>query len=277
MSVVFKMSRVYLVDTSFVIDTINHFSKNKIFGSKWIIVKLTSDNKNKFIAGKCDSGTFCISISKCFKNWEYHIMDCLSYQEKYNRNVILSIDKDDYERARTAYQNHCITDRELRAYEPRVLVHSTTLELWHSIEECGYLKSWNTAKKDGNITENEPIGYKLGDPKDFSDYIMFGGMGFWNEVVVLSKQKNKLCYDKNETYTPGARLYFDAQRIAEDGHLVRDGMHLLKVKDRLPLEPYIIWIATSNICKTNEGKWTPLTFSEVADNTFFELFSQYRG
>lgn len=269
------MGRTFFVDTSFVLDANSPFPHNMASGDDWIMVKLTTDDKNKFVAARCDSGIFSICISKCFEYWEFHIMDCLLYQEQHDRNVILSIDKEDYQKACISYHNHHNKERMLRTYESRLLVHSTTAELWQNIQKCGYLKSWNIAKKDGDIIEKKPIGHKLGDPKEFSDYIMFGGMGFWNEIVVLSKQKNKLCYNKNEPYMPGARLYFDAQKIAEDGLLVRDGLHL-KVKDRLPLEPYMIWAATSENCKQYEGEWTPLSFSEAADATFSKLFNQCR-
>ena len=203
-------------------------------------------------------------------------MDCITYQKKYDRNIILSIDKENYDKACTTYKNNCNTDKKLRAYEPELLVHSTTLESWDNILKCGCLKSWNHAKADGDISEQEPIGNQLGDPKEFRDYIMLGGMGAWNELVVLSKQMNKLSYDMNKTYIPGAKLYFDSQKIAEDGILVRDGVHL-KVKDVLSLKPYMIWAATSNNCHQYVKKWTPLTFSTAADNTFLKLHGRYRN
>ncbi len=66
------------------------------------------------------------------------------------------------------------------------------------------LKSFNRLGIPG-----EPIGVKLGDPKDFSDYIMFGG-GVIPGIVVNSKQKGMITMNVNEDYMPGARFYFDA-------------------------------------------------------------------
>ena len=64
-----------------------------------------------------------------------------------------------------------------------------------------------------------------------------------NRNLGNNKLKEKLVYDLNAPYPSGARLYFDAQKMAADGLLVRDGNHL-KVKNQLPLQPYLLWTAT---------------------------------
>ncbi|OEF98958.1 hypothetical protein BHF71_10550 [Vulcanibacillus modesticaldus] len=270
------MSNIYVVDTSFTSDNKNPFSDDGLYRESWAMLKLTYDEKNKNVAGKDDRNLFSVFLSKCFDGWQFHLMDFLLYEIQCNRNIILSIEKEDYEKAQIEYHNHCNTDRELRPFEPKVLIHSTSASSWNNIQKCGYLKSWNIAKKDGDITEQKPIGHLLGDPVDYSDYIMFGAMGNpWSEVVVASKQRMNLCYDINHPYIPGARIYFDSKKIAKDGLLVRDCLHL-KVKDRLPLEPYMIWAATSENIKHPEEGWTPLTFSKIADSTFLEQYSKYK-
>ena len=45
--------------------------------------------------------------------------------------------------------------------------------------------------------------------------------------------------NQDMAYNTGARLYFDNKKIAADGLLIRDGIHL-QVMDRLPLEPYLL-------------------------------------
>ena len=50
-------------------------------------------------------------------------------------------------------------------------------------------------------------------PTDFSDYIMFGD-GITGEIIVNSKQQGKIVMDENSEYLTGARLYFDAQKMA---------------------------------------------------------------
>lgn len=116
------------------------------------------------------------------------------------------------------------------------------------------------------VAEEHPIGAQLGDPADFRDYIMFGG-GVTGEIVVNSKQQGKILMDTNAEYLTGARLYFDAKRMAQDGLLVRDGCHL-KVKDTLPLTPYLIYVATWDVVGLESQVSTPRFFAEKADMQF---------
>lgn len=122
------------------------------------------------------------------------------------------------------------------------MIHSTTIENWTKIQRDGMLKSWNKLKSENTSFEKQPIGIQLGDPANFSDYIMFGS-GVSGEIVVSSKQSGKINMDINAEYQTGARLYFDAEKMAKDGLLIRDGAHI-KVKDILTLEPYLIYSAT---------------------------------
>ncbi len=120
------------------------------------------------------------------------------------------------------------------------------------------------------MNEQKPIGSFLNDPEDYSDYIMFNNGGFSAELVVSSKQKGFICMDTDAEYNAGARLYFDAAKIAGDGLLVRDGAHL-KVKDILQLDKYLIWTATPDILGIN-AVTKPITFGKMADETFERLF-----
>ena len=95
---------------------------------------------------------------------------------------------------------------------------------------------------------------------------MFGS-GVTGEIVVNSKQQGKIIMDENAEYITGARLYFDAKKIAQDGLLLRDGCHL-KVKDQLPLEPYLLWTATWDVIGLTSPVSTPKIFAEQADRQF---------
>ena len=130
----------------------------------------------------------------------------------------------------------------------------------------GALKSWNQLKRDLAEWESKPIGAQLGDLAEFSDYIMFGG-GVSGEIVVSSKLSGFINMDVNAEYHTGARLYFDAKKMAEDGMLVRDGAHV-KVKGLLPLEPYLMWVATWDKLGLNSPLSTPKIFAETADDRF---------
>ena len=127
------------------------------------------------------------------------------------------------------------------------------------------LKSWNKVKKDGGSDENKPIGVLLGDPDDFRGYVMLGGLGVWNEIVVSSKEKGYICMDVDCEYTPGARFYFSTEELIQSGLLMRDGAYY-KVRDILPLS-HSLFCATADNVFIN-GKVTPKTFSEAADEAF---------
>ena len=74
--------------------------------------------------------------------------------------------------------------------------------------------------------------------------------------------------DEDAEYRTGARLYFDAEKIARDGLLVRDGCHL-KVRDALLLEPYLLWAATWETVGLASQISTPKRFAEEADRQFY--------
>lgn len=103
---------------------------------------------------------------------------------------------------------------------------------------------------------------------------MLGG-GITGEIVVNSKQQGKIVMDTDAEYFTGARLYFDAKRMAQDGLLVRDGCHL-KVKDKLPLEAYLIWTATWETIGLASQVSTPEIFAEQADKQFNSISQLYK-
>ena len=76
--------------------------------------------------------------------------------------------------------------------------------------------------------------------------------------------------DIKAEYEPGARMYFDAQKIAADGKLVRDGLHY-KVKDYLPLNPYLLGTATKDNVDLPDMECSPVNFSQAADKMFLNL------
>ena len=71
-------------------------------------------------------------------------------------------------------------------------------------------------------------------------------------------------------YTAGARFYFDAEKIAKDGLLVRDGAHV-KVRDRLDVNKYFLLVVTPDFLGISENT-TPRIFAEKADAVFHEKF-----
>lgn len=232
------------------------------YDSSWLILALFPNMDTPMIVG-ANNSAYTIKISKqLHDDWKMSIGDFIGYCDANNLNGIVAITKDEYTEVQNYYAGHSYNETVLRDFESPVLVHSTSMENWLQIQKDGMLKSWNNL----SISEKEPIGKQLGDPVHFSDYIMFG-VGVSGEIVVNSKQSGKIVMDIDAEYKTGARLYFDAGKIAKDGLLVRDGAHV-KVKDSLPLEPYLIWVATWNSVGLENQVSTPRIFAELSDKEF---------
>lgn len=237
------------------------------YDNSWIILMLTDTPDYQQMCGSSDGGAYTIRLSRSqYKNWEMAVGDFIDFSEANEKNAILVISEADFKTAESHYKGHRYNESSLRDDEPSVLIHSTPMNNWKQIKLDGMLKCWNMLKSEKTIVEERPIGTWLGDPMDFSDYIMFGG-GITGEIVVNSKQQGRIVMDNNAEYLTGARLYFDAKRIAQDGLLIRDGCHL-KVKDMLPLKPYLIWAATWETIGLSSQISTPKIFSKQADKKF---------
>lgn len=242
------------------------------YDSSWIILMLTDSRDYRKMCGSNSGCAYTIKVSRSeCEDWKMSVCDFIGFNEANGKNTILVMSESELESAKSCYGGHKYNEPFLRENEPSVLVHSTPMISWELIKRDGMLKSWNILKAEKSIEEEQPVGIELGDPKDFSDYIMFGG-GTTGEIVVCSKQQGKIVMDVNAEYLTGARLYFDAERIARDGLLVRDGCHI-KVKDSLPLAPYLIWAATWDTVGLSSQISTPKIFAEKADKVFNDILS----
>ena len=235
----------------------------------WIKFKLTTSKEYEMFVGTEDN-MYTLKVSKYYSHWEYSLFDFIGYEESYNKNIILHITAADFEQAKKKYKNHHFKETQIRDYEAEVLVHSTPWESWEKIQTDGTLKSWHTLKQKNPDFEAEPIGKQLGDPENYSHYIMFSNGHVASEIVVLSRQSGYIDMDQDKAYQTGARLYFDMNAIAQDGLLVRDGAHL-KVKNELPLKKYLIWVGTWKSVGLENQISTPLEFTTKANHVFNEL------
>lgn len=252
---------IYRVE-EFIENNINPIT-NCEYDSLWLALILTSDIDTPMIVGANNGCAYTIKINKQLQDdWRMAVGDFIEYCNTNKLNGIIAITENEYNDVQSYYYGHSYNETVLRDYETPILVHSTSMENWHQIQKDGMLKSWNRL----NISEKDPIGKQLGDPVHFSDYIMFGG-GVSGEIVVNSKQSGKIVMDIDAEYKTGARLYFDAEKMAKDGLLVRDGAHI-KVKDCLPLEPYLIWTSTWDKVGLESQISTPRIFTEVSDKKF---------
>lgn len=246
-----------------------------VYDASWLIFVLTDSMDYRQLCGCFWGDAYTIMVSR-FKdpNWRTSACDFIGFNEANQKNVILVMTAEELDEAKSYYAGHRYDDPFLRDGEPSILIHSTPADNWKRIQRDGMLKSWNRLKAENRISEEHPIGIQLGDPIDFSDYIMFGS-GTTGEIVVHSRQQGKIVMDENAEYLTGARLYFDAKRMAEDGLLVRDGCHL-KVRGTLPLKPYLIWAATWDTVGLKSPISTPKVFSEQADKVFNSIYKERR-
>lgn len=261
---------IFFTDNSFSEMQFNPFNHGRRYNHEWIMLKLLDSASFLQYTGGGKNGIFQLVITKKNVDWEYRIFDFIQYETECDHNIILAVNQEDYDTAKKTYGNHSHTDRFLRFYEKKVLVHTTTKESYCSIKLDGCLKSWNLLKQEKELNEDVPIGALLGDPLDYSNYIMFSNGSYSTEIIISSKQKRYIEMDADKPYIAGARLYFDCEKIAKDGLLIRDGAHL-KVKQCLPLEKYLLWTATPAELGISE-ETTPRIFGEKADSMFEEIF-----
>ena len=239
------------------------------YDDSWIVFSLNNENYRMRV-GKENGKVYVLRVGKYHLNWKMALGDFIDYHKTVGHKMILVLSQEDLNDALNSYKGHSCRDHFLRDYENPVLIHSTTQICYENIVKDECLKSWNILYKEGFFTDKEPIGKLLGDPLELRDYILFG-FGVTGEIVVSSKEKHRIDMDWNQPYQPGARLYFDMKRIAEDGLLVRDGSEM-KVKDILPLKPYLIWAATAKELNLEQATVTPKQFAEKADWYFQKYF-----
>ncbi len=245
------------------------------YNSSWLIFQLSDSTEWHCHVGSREGSAYTIMVSRVIhKDWKMAAGDFIGYCGAGSLNGLLVISQSEYDEALQRYRGHSFCERKLRSYEPPVLIHSTPADAWEKIQRGGMLKCFNRLKAEHAAGEEEPIGAKLGDPPHFGDYIMFGG-GMGGEIVVSSKQQGKIIMDADAKYRTGARLYFDAEKMARDGLLIRDGFHV-KVKDSLPLAPYLIWAATWDRVGLADPISTPKVFAAQADREF-EKFIRRTG
>lgn len=249
----------------------NPFSEDGLYDSSWVQLVIAENLEYSMITRK--TIIFQFTVSRCYEGWQFRVMDYISYQLGYGRNVVLTAEPEHYEEARQAYLGHSLRDPFLRSYEPKYLIHSAPPVALEHILLDGALKSWTRVKAAGHIYEDSPIGAKLGDPEDFRDYIMLGE-GLAPEVVVNSREKGFICMDADCEYSPGARFYFDTSQLISKDLLERDGCHY-KVKDELPIH---LALFTATVPKLSlEGcRITPNIFSEAADRAFNAFLQVYQ-
>ena len=208
------------------------------------------------LCGKAPCGCYRLVVNPAAADFAQRLYDFIAYENAHGRQV--HVDAPGIDIAKLPRPPDGI-----RPGDPRYVVHSTLLSSYENILRDGCLKS----AAQLNI---QAVGFApLGEPPDYLNYIMFApmGEGCGAEIVVNFRLRGAVCYDPNAAYTPQARMYFDAHNIIADGLAVRDGVHVLKVRDTLPLEPYLVLTVFAEDVALPPGAphWTPTLFSTQAD------------
>lgn len=208
-------------------------------------------------------------IGSCGTSIGTRLADFLRYETYYGRKVILSLPDFDADALVTSALETTIPRSVIRPDDPRWWVHSTPLPNWAKIQACGELRSHASLRREG-LTQPGVGLFAFGEPADYAEYVMLAwSLAIASEHVVSSQQKGRVITEEDTPYEPGVRLYLDGHRIIRDGLAVSDGLHLLKVHDHLPFEPYLVAaISVHDVDPT--GAWTPWTFLNAANQCFIE-------
>lgn len=143
---------------NFVEDKINPITGCAYDASRQVLM-LTESNQYKILVGSKNGGPYSIKLSRIqCRKWMLRVGDLIDFSEKNGKNVILVMPETDYLTMQSAYAGHAFQEKSLRWYEPSVLIHSTGMENWISIQKDGMLKSWNKLHAEGKISEEAPIG-----------------------------------------------------------------------------------------------------------------------
>ena len=261
---------IYFADLNWIPTNDNPYTHNGGYGADWSAFIYDNDVAS-FTNVYAGALLYVLRFSPISDKNHIRLFDFLYYESLYGRNIIIkSCEGTDKEKLLDEY-NRASHEISFRVTDENYMVHSTPISNWNSIQNDNALLSPNVLKNNGRAV-NE-IGLKdLLEPLDYSDYIMLGELEGCGENVVNSRQKGYVCIEPDSIYTPGVRLYFDVKKIISDKIAIRDGLHILKVKDKLPLEPYFIMAITADNFP-NDIVWTPNLFTKKANELFFNQLS----
>lgn len=223
----------------------NPFTPDGSYDSAWSAFCILDGQDDQFATGQSGQGPFSACFRQRVPHLERRLADFLRYEHAQGRQVILDFPLEyNLKEYVTQACASTPTPGAVRLEDPPILVHSTSLAAWQSIQADGVLKAASqlTHSSSPNSQGTGPLEvYLRHEPPEYRDHIMFGEIESCGpEMVVASYQAGRFIMDEQAVYHPGVRLYFDGHRIIQDGLGVRDGLHILKVHQRLPMHPYLI-------------------------------------
>ncbi len=255
-------------------DDPNPFSEDGAYGPEWsgFIVLAECDIHHRY--GRTESGLYRFCHCTTCDGLDAHLADFLRYESGHGRTVIVSVPAGvDGEVLIHRALEETPVGPAIRETDPRWVSHSTPRLSWAAIQECGELRALSRLRREGWDGPGG-LGFdEFGEPDDYLDYVALNGIeGAAGEHVVASHGRGHVVHDENEPFEPGMKLYFDGHAIIRDGLAVRDGLHLLKVRDRLPLDPYLVAaIGVEDLDPDHQvDVWTPRLFQDRARALFRE-------
>ncbi|WP_159064746.1 hypothetical protein [Thaumasiovibrio subtropicus] len=221
-------------------------------------------------SGHRDAGIFCHVATGVNSRIIDRIVDFICYENTQDREPVVAIDtsKNDLKRIinqlkKTEYRNL------VRDYDPRWIVHSTSIENGEAILCDGVIKSQQRLNNERNV-ESLPLGYAhFGEPLDYLNHVNFGAFESpMPEVVVRSNQTGEMGgFDM--PYQPGYRFYIDAHKLIESGRVLRTGAPFLKAEEAVDLDAFVVAHVDSGQFKSRV--WTPNAFTRAANDVFARL------
>jgi hypothetical protein len=251
----------------------NPFTSDGTYDAGWSCFQILDGPEGTFYSGRGASGLYAAALWSGEPTLADRLADFLRYEAWHARRTIVAgpagMDVESIvKRALAATPEASVVRRS----DPRWAVHSTTRAGWDAIRVCGELRSVAALRDAGH--QVSPLGAELlGEPEEYAEYVMLGPIGHASsEIVAASQLEGAMVADENAPYQPGARLYFDCHGIIRAGIAVRDGLHLVKVRERLPLDPHIVAVITPADLgpEGTTREWTPRTFTEAANARFLE-------
>ena len=261
----------------------NPFTSDGSYGPEWTCFRVSGDQECELFTGRGPhpNGLFVGSFRQDAANLDNRLADFLRYENRQGRRVIVSFPKGEDADAIIARALAVTPPADVvRSTDPKIVVHTTTLDAWNDIRRDGVLKSLARLKAEGLVCGDSDVDrYRMNEPEEYVDNIVFGAIDSpWPELVALSKAKGAFVTDPNTPYQPGCRLYFDNHRIIESGRDERDGLHLIKIRGELPLDGFLVAAITSADADP-EGVvqvWTPAEFVERANTALLGRLSRSR-
>lgn len=238
------------------------------FSADWRGIYLENKADEEFANGTSASGLFGIRFHRKVPNVDRRVRDFILYETSNGSNIIVGSDYEvDLEKLIAEMMSAPVSKGAIRSDDARYVVHSTPLENWKSICTDMKLKSPNELRREGKKCD-APGQELLGDPTGYLDYIHFSPyQTMHTELVILTRQRGKMCLDEHAEYVPGVRIYLDHHAMLQDGLVVRDGLHYSKVRNSLDLSKYMV--LSVNGGHRRQG-WTPRKFTQYATRRFEE-------